>query len=113
MKMKTFDVEANGTLMGEYKGETAANAIDAYAREAGYQSFSHMAQEVGATKEELAINLIDSAKLVEAVEKTAGLAVLQDAYYGQGVALVDSVSYTTHRELAEAFGLSINDFFVS
>ena len=101
MKMKTFDVEANGTPMGEYNGETAANAIDAYAREAGYHNFSHMAQEVGATEEELAINEIDSAKLVEAVEKAAG------------TALVDSVSYTTHRELAEAFGLSIDDFFVS
>ena len=57
--MKTFAICANGTPVGEYKGETLEEAIDAYASDAGYSDFDDMAQEVGATKEELAINEID------------------------------------------------------
>lgn len=115
--MKTFDIDANGTPMGEYKGETLEEAIDAYASDAGYSDFDDMAQEVGATKEELAINEIDSEKLVEAVEKASGVSVFQDTPVLQdkgeydGVALVDGVRYRTYRELAEAFGLSVDDFF--
>mgnify|MGYP002364610634 CR=1 FL=1 len=116
-KMKTFDIDANGTPMGEYKGETLEEAIDAYASDAGYSDFDDMAQEVGATKEELAINEIDSEKLVEAVEKASGFSVCQDTPVLQdkdeydGVVLVDGVRYRTYRELAEAFGLSVDDFF--
>ena len=112
--MKTFEIDANGTPMGEYKGETMANAIDAFACEAGYHSFAHMAQEVGATKEELAINEIDSAKLVEAIEKTAGVSVQLDTavLYVKDECDGIFVRYRSCRELAEDFGLSVDDFFV-
>ena len=116
--MKTFDIDANGTPMGEYKGETLEEALDAYASDAGYSDFDDMAKEVGATKEELAINVIDSAKLVEAVEQAAGVSVHQDTavLYDKdeydGIFILDCVRYRSCRELAEAFGLSVDDFFV-
>lgn len=90
---KTFCVFTNGTLVGEYKVETAEAAINAYA------------------KEELSVSEVDTQKLLSAVQKEAGVAVLQDGY-GRGIALVDGVSYQNYQVLAEAFGLSIEDFYV-
>ena len=43
------------------------------------------------------------------MESAAGEEVFQDSY-GNGIALVNGESYTTHRELADAFGLDIDNF---
>ena len=38
--MKSFAVTANGQYMGTYQGESAEEALDAYAREAGYRDYA-------------------------------------------------------------------------
>ena len=106
---KTFEIAANGTLMGEYKGADEDVAIDAYAKDAGYKDFSDAIKQVGGSKDELDVFEIDVDKLVAAVEAAAGESVFQDSY-GDGVAMVKNVSYDTYRELANAFDLDLGDF---
>ncbi len=107
---KTFEIAANGNLMGEYVGENADEAIDAYAREAGYEDFADLLSRVpGSTRCELDVFEILTDKLVDAVEGAAGESVFQDSY-GRGVALVKGESYATYRELADAFDLDIDQF---
>ena len=107
---KTFEIAANGTMMGEYKGADESAAIDAYARDAGYDDFADLLANVpGSTREEVEAFEIDTDKLADAVQPKAGESVFQDSY-GNGVALVKGESYTTHRELADAFGLDIDNF---
>lgn len=85
---KIFEIVANGNLFGEYEGENADAAIDAYAREAGYEDFADLLRRVpGSTREELEVFEIDTEKLVNAVEEVAGESVFQDNY-GRGIALV-------------------------
>jgi hypothetical protein len=96
--------------MGEYRGEDEEAALDAYARDAGYADFADLLENVpGSNREEVEAFEIDTDKLVAAVESAAGEAVFEDSY-GDGIALVKGESYTTHRELADAFGLDIDDF---
>ena len=107
---KTFEIAANGNLIGEYKGADENAAIDAYARDAGYDDFADLLANVpGSTREEVEAFEIDADKLVSAVEEAAGETVFQDSY-GNGIALVKGESYATYRELAEAFGLDIDTF---
>lgn len=107
---KTFEIAANGNLMGEYKGDTADAAIDAYASDAGYDDFADLLARVeGSSRDELDVFEIDTEKLLSAVENAAGESVFQDSY-GSGVALVKSTSYATYRELADAFELDIDQF---
>lgn len=107
---KTFEIAANGNLMGEYSGENAEAAIDAYAREAGYEDFADLLSRVpGSTREELDVFEIATDELVAAVERTAGESVFQDSY-GRGIALVKGASYATYRDLADAFELDIDQF---
>ena len=112
---KFFEITANGTLMGEYKGQDKANAIQSYLVEAGYESVEDCADALEITSEqvlaELSVSEIDVEKLVVAVEAAADATVFQDAY-GDGIALVKNESYATHRELAGAFGLDIDNFHV-
>jgi hypothetical protein len=56
-------------------------------------------------------NGLDTDKLIAAVEKASGEAVFQDSY-GDGVAMVKGTSYATYSDLAEAFNLEIEDFYV-
>lgn len=110
MSNKTFEIAANGNLMGEYKGADKSAAIDAYARDAGYDDFADLLNQIeGSSIDELDVFEIDTEKLVSAVESAAGESVFQDSY-GEGIALVKGVSYKNHRDLADAFNLDIDDF---
>lgn len=107
---KTFEIAANGNLMGEYKGHDENAAIDAYARDAGYDDFSDLLGRVeGSSRSELDVFEIDTDRLVSAVEAAAGESVFQDSY-GNGIALVKGESYSTYHELADAFALDIDQF---
>lgn len=109
--MTTYEITSNDVLMGEYKGATEGAALDSYARDAGYEDFADlMANVPGSTREEMDVREIDMDKLCDAVAEAAGEAVLQDSY-GNGVASVKGESYATHREMAEAFGLDLSDFY--
>ena len=109
--MKTYEITANDVLMGEYNGSSTEAALDAYARDAGYEDFSDLLASVpGSSREELDVCEIETDKLCDAVSEAAGEAVFQDSY-GNGVASVKGESYATHREMAEAFGLDLSDFF--
>ena len=109
--MTTYEITANDVLMGEYKGINAEAALDAYARDAGYDDFAGLLEAVpGSTRDEVEVFEIDMDKLCDAVADAAGQAVFQDSY-GNGVALVAGQSYATHREMAEAFGLDLSDFY--
>lgn len=110
MSNKTFEIAANGNLMGEYKGADKAAAIDAYARDAGYDDFADLLTKIeGSSIDELDVFEIDTDKLVSAVESAAGESVFQDSY-GSGVAMVKNVSYNNYHDLAEAFDLDIDNF---
>lgn len=45
--MKDFQITANGTDMGTYQGETAEDALDAYAKDAGYEDYEDLASQHG------------------------------------------------------------------
>lgn len=45
--MATYAIEANGTSMGDYQGGTAAEALDAYAQDAGYKNYADLAEQHG------------------------------------------------------------------
>ena len=109
--MTTYEITANDALIGEYKGATEGAALDSYARDAGYEDFADlMANVPGSTREEMDVREIDMDKLCSAVADAAGEAVFKDSY-GNGVALVGDQSYASHREMAEAFGLDLSDFY--
>ena len=108
---KTFEITANDVLMGEYNGSSTEAALDAFARDAGYENFAGVLENVpGSTREEVDVREIDLDKLCDAVSDAAGESVFQDSY-GNGVASVKGESYATHREMAEAFGLDLSDFY--
>ena len=41
----SFAITANGTYMGDYPGATEAEALDAYARDAGHASFADLTEQ--------------------------------------------------------------------
>lgn len=104
--MATFQIDANGTDMGEFHGETAQDALDSYAREAGYTDYADVVEQFG---DDATATQIDTEALTSAVEEATGHAVFQDSY-GNGVALVNGVSYATHQELAQSIGKNAWDF---
>ena len=105
-----FKISASGAVMGEYKGASEREAIDAFARDAGYDDFTDLLNRVpGSSRNDIRSLEIDVEKLTAAVEAASGQAVFQDNY-GDGVALVAGNSYATYRELAKAFDLDIDDF---
>lgn len=106
--MKTFEIFANSTPMGEVRGDNETAALDGYAREAGYSDFSDLLDNVpNSTRDEIDVFEIDKARLFDAVP----MAVFQDAY-GAGVAFSDGKSFASFRELAEYFELDIADFYM-
>lgn len=109
MSKKTFEVTANGNLMGEYRAEDEASAIDACCVDAGYDDLADSLSVTGGSADEFKAFEINTDALIAAVEAVAGESVFQDSY-GNGVALVKNVSYGSYRELAEAFDLDIDDF---
>lgn len=104
--MATFTIDANGTNMGEYSANSAAEALDAYAQDAGYTDYAAVVAQVG---DDAIATQIDVAALCGAAEEVLGGIALQDSY-GSGVVQVDGVSYATYAELAEAANLNVSNF---
>jgi hypothetical protein len=50
-----FMIIANGIKMGIYDGKTQEDALDAYSRDAGYQSYVSMKETIGADDSEIEI----------------------------------------------------------
>jgi hypothetical protein len=103
--MSTYEIEANGTLMGEYSASTADAALEAYASDAGYDSYSDLPG-----KGEETVNLIDAEALCAAIEAKTGQPVFQDSY-GDGVAESENQSFQTYRTLADHYELSLSAFY--
>lgn len=57
--MATYTIEAGDLIMGDYEGESPEQALDAYARDAGYASYDKLVAEVGGTA--TATELADAA----------------------------------------------------
>ncbi len=104
--MPTFHIDANGTDMGCYSAATAAQALDAYAKDAGYSDYADISAQFG--NDARAIE-IDTDALCAAVSKGTGHAVFQDSY-GNGVALMDNNSFDNWQQLAEVIGKNCRDF---
>ena len=104
--MATYAISAKDTDMGEYIADSAAAALDAYARDAGYTDYADVVAQFG---DDATVVEIDTDALCLAVEKEFGHAVFQDSY-GGGIALVDGVSFATYAELADSIGKTVADF---
>lgn len=104
--MGTFYVEANGVAMGTYSAADEGEALNSYARDAGYKSYEEVANIFG---DDAVVVEIDTDALCEAVEKKTGHAVFQDAY-GGGVAIVNNVRYATWGDLALLINQNLLDF---
>lgn len=106
--MATFSISANDTDMGEYKADTAEQALDKYARDAGYKDYADAAAQVG---DDATAHKIDVDALCNAVTAKTGFAVFQDSYgNGLGVASVNDKSYATYADLAASIGRPLFDF---
>ena len=62
--MAVFQITANDTDMGEYTADSAADALDAYAKDAGYSNYSEVVAQFG---DDAAAIEIDTDALCEAV----------------------------------------------
>ena len=105
--MAYFQISANDTDMGEYHADSAEQALNAYARDAGYKDYADVAAQVG---DDATARQIDTDALCNSVTQATGHDVSQDSY-GHGVALVNGKSYATHQELAASIGRDIAEFF--
>ena len=101
LKLTVCYIES-GEVQSEYRGETAADALNAYARDAGYRDYDELVREFGPV--ELCIEL-DIQALCTAVGEKAGVPVFEDSY-GTGVALLGDKSYSSYQVLAAAHGLN-------
>ena len=106
--MPTYSIDANGQDMGCYVADTKAEALDKYARDAGYKDYADTVAQFG--EGETAIE-IDTDALCRAVTEATGHLVFQDSY-GNGVALVDNDSWDNWQQLAESIGKNCWDFKV-
>lgn len=104
--MTTFAISANGSDMGCYVAESASSALDAYAKDAGYQDYADAVKQFGDDAKAIEI---DTEALCNAVSESTGFAVFQDSY-GNGVAVVDNCSYDNWQQLAETIGKNCWDF---
>ena len=103
--MSTFFIEANGP-MGEYVADSASEALDLYAQEAGYPSYADVAELFG---DDATASRIDTVALALDVENALGTRVFQDSY-GSGVALVHNASVATYDELAKLVDKRVWDY---
>ena len=58
--MTTYQVEANGTVMGTYTAESEQEARDLCAQDAGYESEADMELQLGAPSELMAVEKIEA-----------------------------------------------------
>lgn len=105
--MAYFQISANDTDMGEYHADTADQALNAYARDAGYRDYADVVAQFG---DDATARRIDTDALCDSVTQSTGHEVFQDSY-GSGVALVDGKSYATYKDLADSIGRDISEFF--
>jgi hypothetical protein len=104
--MSTFFVEANGTPMGEYVADSASEALDLYARGAGYPSYADVAELFG---DDATASRVDTVALALDVENALNTRVFQD-HYGDGVALVFNASVATFDDLAKFVDKRVWDY---
>lgn len=107
--MKVFEVQCGDFNYGEYEADSAAGALDCFAKEAGHQSYDDVIEFFGGSDEHAAYE-IDVHRLIQTVQRGAGQPVFQDSYV-KGVAEVAGAVYATYRDLAEAYGLKIETFY--
>ena len=105
-KMPVFNITANDTDMGEYTADGAADALDKYARDAGYTDYADASAQV---RDDAQAVEIDTDALCNAVTEKTGFNVFQDSY-GNGIALVNGTSYASYQELANSIGMNSWDF---
>ena len=104
--MSTFFVEANGTPMGEYSADTGGEALDLYARKAGYPSYADVVAQFG---DDAKASRVDTVALALDVENALNTRVFQDSY-GDGVALVFNASVATFDDLAKFVDKRVWDY---
>ena len=111
--MPHFYIEANATPMGEYQAPTKMQALNAYAHEAGYDSYIDMLCQLSGDSpimkegEEM-VREIDTDTLVHDVEQKTGLACCQPSF--DGVVQQGGTVFATWGLFAEANGFLIQDF---
>ena len=104
--MPTFSIDSNSTDMGCYSGDTEAEALDKYAQDAGYADYADTVEQFGAGE---TVIEIDTDAICQAINDETGYLVFQDPY-GNGIALVNNVSYGSWQELAQLVGKNCWDF---
>jgi hypothetical protein len=109
--MAVYHFTANDNPFGEYRAETEEQARDMYADDLGYGTWAEMFAEEHLKGTESGIDVleIDTKALCAAVTDATGHLVFEDSY-GDGVALVNNVSYATYQDLAESIGKNCWDF---
>ena len=106
--MTVFYIEM-GEVSGEYRGADRAEALDAFARDAGYETWANACEQGLASDDATTVVQIDVDALTQAVSTVTGKAVFQDAY-GNGVALIDGESIATYADLAAHAGRKVWEF---
>jgi hypothetical protein len=103
--MSTFFIEANGP-MGEYVADSASEALDLYARKAGYRDYADVVAQFG---DDAKASRVDTVALALDVENALNTRVFQD-HYGDGVALVFNASVATFDDLAQLIDKRVWDY---
>jgi len=104
--MAVFHIEANGTDMGCYHAATASEALDTYAKDAGYSDYLEVVEQFG---DETCVTQIDTDRLSGVVSEKLNAIVMQDAY-GWGVALVNGRLVLTWDDMAHLIGRKVWEF---
>ena len=104
--MSTFYIEANATPMGEYQADSASEALDLYAQDAGYKDYAEVVAQFG---DDAIASKIDTVALALDVENALNTRVFQDSY-GDGVALVHNASVATFDDLAQLIDKRVWDY---
>lgn len=99
--MRTYIICA-GDIVSEYRAESAEQALDTYARDAGMSDYRDLASEWGPVD---SVDVLNTTSLVSALPHAA----FDDAY-GDGVALIDGRSYASWRDVCEQYDIDYCDY---